>query len=61
MDTRNKRASAVGFLLPFRVVYPDPSGAVGESARAQTVYSYAGSLAAAVPSGDDTMYLFLML
>lgn len=43
VDTRNKRGSAIGFMLPGRVVYPNPSGSLSAVAlREQIAYSYAG-------------------
>lgn len=55
VDTRNKRASAIGFVLPSRVVYPNPSGSLATAAlRVQIAYSYAGIVPAAftlIPDG----------
>lgn len=49
MDTRNKRASALGIALAFRIVFPNPDGAIDTSAeRQQSAYSYAGISAAAI-------------
>lgn len=44
VDTRDKRGSCIGFVLPGRVVYPNPSGiSTGSVAgRIQTAYGYAG-------------------
>lgn len=42
MDTRNKRASALGVGLAFALVLPAPDGTVEQADRQQTAYSYAG-------------------
>ena len=43
IDTRDKRGSAIGFMLAFRLVMPNPTGVVFTQAeRAQLAYSYAG-------------------
>lgn len=46
LDTRNKRASAIGIGLALRLVLPSPDGAVGGPDRQQVAYSYAGISAA---------------
>ena len=48
LDTRNKRGSAIGFVLPSRAVYPNPSGSLSTAAqRLQMAYSYSGITPAA--------------
>jgi hypothetical protein len=41
VDTRNKRASCLGFASPWRVL-PNPDGAVGQPDRQHVAYSYPG-------------------
>ena len=50
LDTRDKRAAAVGFLQPYRGVYPNPSGSSTASAggRQQTARAYSGIAASVV-------------
>ena len=50
IDTRNKRASVVGFMRPWSPVWPNPDGSLASVAdRQQMAYAYAsGSPAAAV-------------
>jgi hypothetical protein len=45
VDTRNKRASALGFVLAALVVLPAPDAAIGQADRQQVTFSYAGILA----------------
>jgi hypothetical protein len=53
MDTRNKRASALGIALAFRIVFPNPDGSLAASAdRQQSAYCYAGIDAASITSFD---------
>ena len=43
VDTRNKRASCLGFGFPPRVVWPNPDGSLTEwTARQQELYTYLG-------------------
>lgn len=42
MDTRNKRASAIGIGLAFRLVLPLPDAVVDQIDRPQVAYSYVG-------------------
>lgn len=51
IDTRNKRASAIFPLLPFRGMLPAPDGTIGQADRQQVVFLYAGILAAAPAAG----------
>lgn len=48
MDTRNKRASAVGFALATLLVLPAPDGTVVQADRQHVSYAYAGIDAGAV-------------
>lgn len=52
MDTRNKRASALGIGLAALVVLPAPDGAISQADRQQTAYSYAGISAQALVAYD---------
>ena len=45
IDTRNKRASAVFPLLPFRAILPAPDGAVNQADRQTIAFLYSGILA----------------
>lgn len=42
LDTRNKRASAVGLIFTALAVLPAPDAAVGQADRQQVAYCYAG-------------------
>jgi hypothetical protein len=48
MDTRNKRASALGFALAALVILPAPDGAIAQADRQQVSFSYAGISAGAL-------------
>lgn len=54
MNTANKRASAIMHMLPFRGLFPIPSGTVDQAARQQTDYAYAGIDAAVPPAGPSS-------
>jgi hypothetical protein len=57
LDTRNKRGSAIGIMLPSRVVYPNPSGSLATVAfREQMAYSYAGIAPDSVTLTADGRY-----
>lgn len=47
LDTRSKRASSVGLLLPFLAVPPLPDGTLGAGDRQHIAFSYSGILAGA--------------
>lgn len=47
MDSRNRRASAIGVGLAFVLVLPHPDGAVSQPDRQQCAYCYSGITAAA--------------
>lgn len=50
MDTRNKRASALGFALAALVILPAPDATVSQDDRQQAAFSYSGIAAgAAIP------------
>jgi hypothetical protein len=57
VDTRNKRASAINLMLPWRGQLPAPDGSIDISDRAQLVYLYAGIDAEEieVPAGRVTV------
>ena len=42
LDTRNKRASAVGLALAWRLVLPNPDGSLIQADRQQAALCYAG-------------------
>ena len=42
LDTRNKRASAIGIDEPWNHVYPNPDGTIDVNDRQQTAYKYSG-------------------
>ena len=46
IDTRNRRASAIGLGLAVTLVLPAPDGAVTAADRQQVAYAYAGLTAA---------------
>lgn len=46
MNTRNKRASALGFALAALVVLPAPDAAIAQADKQQVAFSYSGVLAA---------------
>lgn len=48
VDTRNKRASAIGIGLALRLVLPAPDASVDQPDRQQVSYSYAGISAQAL-------------
>lgn len=48
MNTRNKRASALGIGLAALVVLPVPDGTIAQADRQQAAYSYAGISAQAL-------------
>lgn len=57
LDTRNKRASAVGLALAWRMVLPHPDGTIATADRQQAALCYAGIDAdapTAVGVADDT-------
>lgn len=47
LDSRNKRASALGFALAALVVLPAPDATINQGDRQQVAFSYAGILAGA--------------
>ena len=48
LDTRNKRASALGFARTTRIVFPDPDAVItGQADAQQMAYSYPGILVGA--------------
>ena len=49
VDTRDKRASAVGILLPWHHMLPLADTTIDQGDRQQTAWSYRGILAAALP------------
>jgi hypothetical protein len=52
MNTRNKRASALGVTLAALVVLPAPDGTIAQADRQQVAYCYAGISAGALVSYD---------
>lgn len=42
VDTRNKRASILGFVLASAIVFPNPDGTIDGPDRQQIAYSYSG-------------------
>jgi hypothetical protein len=48
IDTRNKRASAMNLMCPWRGAMPAPDGAIGDGDRATSVLLYSGILASVV-------------
>jgi hypothetical protein len=42
VDTRDKRASCLGFVAPPRLVLPNPDGTIAAAERCQLGYSYCG-------------------
>jgi hypothetical protein len=55
VDTRDKRASCLGFAGPSRVVFPNPDGSIAAVAdRQQVAYSYSG-IAAGEPAAPVTL------
>lgn len=55
VDTRNKRASAVGLALAFSLMLPSPDGSITNADWAQCAASYAG-IAAGIPVIVDTEF-----
>lgn len=51
VDTRNKRASAIGAFSPPRLIMPNPFGTIDANARIILGYSYRG-IPAAAPGGS---------
>jgi hypothetical protein len=49
VDTRDKRASAIGGALPWRGLLPLPGGGLDQTARQQLAFHYRGILAALPP------------
>jgi len=47
IDTRNKRASAIGIGLPFRAAYPAPDSTIDASDRLHVAFLYSGIAAGA--------------
>ena len=52
LDSRNKRASALGIDFPWNRVYPDPDGTIDVNDRQQIAYKYAGTLTPAAANLD---------
>lgn len=50
IDTRDKRASVIGFSRPSGMTLPNPDGGLNQGDRQQVAYSYRG-IAAAAPGG----------
>ena len=48
IDTRSKRASSVGILLPFVLAPPLPDGTISQGDRQHAAWSYSGILSIAV-------------
>lgn len=59
IDTRNKRASAIGIDSIRPHVYPNPDGSLNQADRQQIAYKYSGILASS-GSGVVTKYRTLM-
>lgn len=57
MDTRNKRASALGIALAFRLALPAPDATIDQADRQDVAYSYAGISATEpfVPGAHDAL------
>ena len=51
LDTRSKRASSVGLLLPFLLAPPLADGTLGQGDRQHKAHRYSGIAAATPPSG----------
>ena len=52
LDTRNKRASAVGLALAWRMVLPHPDGTIATADRQQAALCYAGIATAEIGVAD---------
>lgn len=56
LDTRNKRASAIGIAIAARLVLPAADGAISSADRAHLAYGYAGIQAGSpVPAPDGVV------
>ena len=53
VDTRNKRASAILFALPFGRVFPAPDGTIATADRKHIGFSYPG-IAAGAPAEESS-------
>lgn len=53
MTTRNHRASALGIALAFRLVLPNPDGAIDRADRQQSAYCFCGIEAAELTTFDS--------
>jgi hypothetical protein len=53
VDTRSKRASSAGVLLPFILTPPAPDGTIDQGDRQHGAWMYSGILAAAAAAGLD--------
>ena len=53
IDTRSKRASSAGVMLPFLLTPPTPDGTVDQGDRQHGAWMYSGILAAALAAGLD--------
>ena len=52
LDSRNKRASAIGLDIPWTGVYPDPDGSLSNANdRQHMAYKYSGTLGASTVTG----------
>lgn len=60
VDSRNKRASAVGIDLAWTHVYPNPDGSLNVGDRQQTAYKYAGISSSTVVVTGNQPYRNLM-
>jgi hypothetical protein len=54
VDTRNKRASAINLMLPWRGQLPAPDGTIDELDRAHVAFLYAGIAIEELDSGTGT-------
>lgn len=60
LDSRNKRASAIGYDFNWVHVYPNPGTTVNEQYRSQIAMKYAGSLSASTATGGNFYYRTLL-
>lgn len=61
MDTRNKRASVILHGLPFRGIWPWPSGGIGEGDRKEIAFLYHGLSEDETGTASDCDQLHLLL
>ena len=60
LDSRAKRASAIGIDLPWQAVYPNPDGVIDQQDRQQAAYKYYGISSLVAVGATVSAYRMMM-